>query len=157
MRGAERGITLCKTCSIIRLRVIAQYLIEGLFGICTLWTRLFAIDGLHTRVLECDWLGRGSQDKGEFDNDKDETIGSKVLIEVQAAENLRNLRKANKTCSDHHKPFRSEAQQLHVGDLVLVHRTKYSTSRSRVRKLDDRWSGPYRIREIPDNPTFYRR
>ena len=61
-------------------------------------------------------------------------LDQKVLIEVQAAENLRNLRKANKIYYDHHKPLRSEAQQPHVGELVLVHRTKYSTSRSRVRQ-----------------------
>ena len=76
-------------------------------------------------------------------------LDQKVLTEIQAAENLRNSRKANKTYYDQHKRLRSEAQQLHVGDLVLVHRTMDSTSRSRARKLDDRWSGPYRIRRNP--------
>ena len=77
-------------------------------------------------------------------------LDQKALTQIQAAENLRDSRKANKTYYDQHKQLRSEAQQLHVGDLVLVHRTKYSKSRSRVIKLDDRWSGPYRIREIPN-------
>jgi hypothetical protein len=27
--------------------------------------------------------------------------------------------------------------------------------RLRENKLDDRWSGPYRIREIPPNSTYY--
>ena len=37
----------------------------------------------------------------------------------------------------------------------LVHRTKASYSCSRAKKLDDRWSGPYRIRKIPEDSTFY--
>src|SRR5947207_14627500 len=48
-----------------------------------------------------------------------------------------------------------ETQKLHVGDLVLVHRTKDIYTRPRARKLDDRWFGPYRIREIPEDSTFY--
>ena len=61
----------------------------------------------------------------------------------------------NKTCYDQRNRLRPEAQQLHVGDLVLVHRIMDSTSRSRPRKLDEQWSGPYRIREILENSTFY--
>ena len=82
-------------------------------------------------------------------------LDQKVLTEVQAAENLRNSRKANKTYYDQHKRLRPEAQQLHIGDLVLLHRTKDSTSRSRAGKFDDRWDGPYRIRKIPDDSTYY--
>ena len=82
-------------------------------------------------------------------------LDQKVLTEVQAAESLRNSRKANKTYYDQHKRLRPEAQQLHIGDLVLLHRTKDSTSRSRAGKFDDRWDGPYRIRKIPDDSTYY--
>jgi hypothetical protein len=82
-------------------------------------------------------------------------LDQRVLTEVQAAETLRNSRKANKTYYDQHKHLRPEAQQLHLGDLVLRHNTKDSYSRSRAKKLDDRWSGPYRIRKIAENPTFY--
>ena len=46
--------------------------------------------------------------------------------------------------------------QFHVSDLVLLrHRTKASYSRSRAHKLDDRWSGPYRIRKIPNDSAYY--
>jgi len=83
-------------------------------------------------------------------------LDQRVLTEVQAAENLRNSRNANRTYYDQHHRLRSEAQKLHIGDLVLLHRTKAALSRSRAHKLDDHWSGPYRIREIPDNSTFYR-
>jgi hypothetical protein len=30
-----------------------------------------------------------------------------------------------------------------------------STSRTRARKLDDRWDKPYRIHKIPDDSTYY--
>jgi len=53
------------------------------------------------------------------------------------------------------KTDRTEAQKLRVGDLVLVHHTKDTYTRPRSRKLNDRWFGPYRIREIPENSTFY--
>ena len=82
-------------------------------------------------------------------------LNQKVLTKVQAMENLRNSRNANKTYYDQYKQLRIETQQLHVGDLVLRHRTKASYSRSRAHKLDDRWSGPYRIRKIPDDSTYY--
>ena len=74
----------------------------------------------------------------------------------QAAENLRNSRKANKAYFDIHNHLRPESgeQQLHVGDLVLLHRSQ--VRKRRATKLDDHWSGPYRIREIEPNSTFYR-
>jgi hypothetical protein len=75
---------------------------------------------------------------------------------TRAADNLRNSRKANKTYYDQHKQLRTDSQQLHVGDLVLLHRTGDTYSRVRAKKLDDRWFGPYRITEIPQNSTFYR-
>ena len=82
-------------------------------------------------------------------------LDQKVLTEAQASRNLQNSRNANKTYYDQHKQLRTESQQLHVGDLVLIHQTKDSFSRSRAKKLHDRWFGPYRIREIPKDSTFY--
>jgi len=101
-----------------------------------------------------DWEGE-VKTRGDLIMARMRQLDQRVLTEVQAAENLRNSRKANKIYYDQHKQLRSDAQQLRVGDLVLLHRTKYSTSRTRAVKLDDRWSGPYRIREIPDDSTFY--
>ena len=45
--------------------------------------------------------------------------------------------------------------QLQVGDLMLRHSTKSRFSRSRQRKLDDNWNGPFRIQEIPENSIYY--
>ena len=83
-------------------------------------------------------------------------LDQRVLTEVQAAENLRNSRKANKIYYDQHK-------QLRVRGAAISRRRScpssshqgFDYSRSRARKLDDRWSGPYRIREIPEDSTFY--
>jgi hypothetical protein len=74
----------------------------------------------------------------------------------QATENLLNSRKANKDYFDLHKRLRPESGKLHVGDLVLVEWTHLRNSRSRAAKLGDRWYGPYRIREVPQDSTFYR-
>ena len=52
--------------------------------------------------------------------------------------------------------MRGELQQLHVGDLVLVHQSKNHNSRSVENKIDDQWFGPYRIHEIPPDSTFYK-
>ena len=50
----------------------------------------------------------------------------------------------------------TDPQRLHVSDLVLVFQSKNLNSRSVKNKLDDRWFGPYRIREIPPDSTFYK-
>ena len=73
---------------------------------------------------------------------------------TQAAENLRESRKANKAYFDEHKHLRNASEQLKVGDLVLLFN---STLKKHLRKdkLVDRWMGPYRIREIPLNSTYY--
>ena len=38
---------------------------------------------------------------------------------------------------------------------MLVHNAKSPHSRSRAKKLDDNWQGPYRVREIPEDSTYY--
>ena len=82
-------------------------------------------------------------------------LDQRVLTEAQATTNLQNSCNANKVYFDQHKQLRTATQQLHVGDLALMHQTKDSYSRTRAKKLDDRWFGPYRIREIPEDSTFY--
>ena len=79
-------------------------------------------------------------------------LDQRNLHEAQAAKNLRNSRLGNKADFDANKRIRP--QQLNVGDLVLLHNTILEHSHSR--KLDDKWRGPYRIREIPPDSTFYR-
>ena len=82
-------------------------------------------------------------------------LDQRVLTEAQASKNLWNSRNANKADYDANHRLRAASQQLHIGDLVLLHNTKASYSRARAHKLDDRWLGPYRIRQIPDDSTFY--
>ena len=83
-------------------------------------------------------------------------LDQRKINESQASLNLQNSRKSNKSYFDQHHRLRSELQQLHVGDLVLLYNDAMKLSRSRRHKLDDRWRGPYRIREKPEDSTFYR-
>src|SRR5437762_3011440 len=69
-------------------------------------------------------------------------------LSVSHAEELERSRKGNKGYFDRHKRMRPDPQQLHVGDLVLLFQSKNLNSLSVRNKLDDRWFGPYRIREI---------
>ena len=71
----------------------------------------------------------------------------------QATWNLENSRKANKAWFDTHRRLRHTP--LKVGDLVLLYNTVTAKSRSVKHKLEDKWRGPYRIREIPQNSTHY--
>ena len=83
-------------------------------------------------------------------------LDQRALEEARAAENLERSRKENKVYFDEHKRLRGDEQlQLHVGDLVLLHTGKRQQSRVLKEKLDDYWRGPYRIREIPEDSTFY--
>jgi hypothetical protein len=85
-------------------------------------------------------------------------LDEQTLELSQAVENLRNSRKANKAYFDQTHALRPDGdQQLRCGDLVLVHNSaKFKTGKPpRVAKLDDRWLGPYRIREVAENSTFY--
>jgi hypothetical protein len=83
-------------------------------------------------------------------------LDERTLNEARATAELERSRKSNKTYFDQHQRMRGELQQLHVGDLVLLHQSKNLTSRSAKAKLDDRWFGPYRILEAPQDSTFYR-
>ena len=83
-------------------------------------------------------------------------LDQRVLTEAQASRNLRNSRNANKAYYDDNYRLRTVSQQLHIGELVLLHNTKASYSWWQAHKLNDRWFGPYRIRPIPDDSTVYR-
>jgi hypothetical protein len=86
-----------------------------------------------------------------------EQIMTKQELEKYAAQvSTMNKRKANKAYFDQQKRLRGDQQQLHIGDLVLLHNTRKQQTRSRAHKLDDNWHGPYRIHEIAENSTFYR-
>jgi len=76
------------------------------------------------------------------------------VSETIAADNLRNSRKANKVYFDQHHRLRPQNQQLKEGDLVLLYDS--ALQKNRNTKLNDRWRGPFRIVEKPENSTFYR-
>jgi hypothetical protein len=82
-------------------------------------------------------------------------LDERTLSEIRAAENLRDNRLGNKAYFDRTKNLRPESQQLCVGDLVLVHDTRHANDRSRSRKLEFRWLGPYCIREVTPDSTHY--
>ena len=82
-------------------------------------------------------------------------LDQQTLAQSQAVENLINSRKSSKNYFDEQHSLRPEQQSLKIGDLVLFN-SKQQTSRTRSSKLSDRWSGPYRIIELPEDSTFYR-
>jgi hypothetical protein len=84
-------------------------------------------------------------------------LDERTLREAKAAENLENSRRSNKAYFDEHwqHRMRSESQQLRTGDLVLLRNSRLDNNRARRYKLSDKWFGPYRIREIPENSTHY--
>jgi hypothetical protein len=82
-------------------------------------------------------------------------LDQRNVAQARAAENLQKSRLGNKAYFDQCKRLRPESQLLHNGDLVLLHETRYFNDRGRERKLDYKWSGPYRIRAIGENSTYY--
>jgi hypothetical protein len=79
-------------------------------------------------------------------------LDERILHEAQAFANFKNSRLANQAQFDRVKRLRTTAHQLKIGNLVLLHNTiKHSHSR----KLDDKWRGPYRIREVPEDSQNY--
>jgi len=82
-------------------------------------------------------------------------LDQRNLSVSQAVKNLQKSRLANKSYFDQHKRLRPESQQLCVGDLVLLHDTRYFHDRGRERKLNYKWSGPYRVRSIGEDSTYY--
>src|SRR5437667_5503006 len=78
------------------------------------------------------------------------------ISETQAATNLKNSRRTNKDYFDQHKRLCPKTQQLRVGDLVLLINGELLLSRNRQKKINNRWHGLYRIREVAEDSTFYR-
>ena len=76
------------------------------------------------------------------------------VSETIAADNFQNSRKANKVYFDQHHRLRPQNQQLKEGDLVLLYDS--ALQKNRNTKFNDRWRGPFRIVEKPENSTFYR-
>ena len=73
-------------------------------------------------------------------------------IEVQnALENIRANRIANKRRFDKNRRIRKE--KLEIGDMVLLHNTSFEKQWSK--KLDNRWLGPYKIRQIKEDCGTY--
>ena len=84
-------------------------------------------------------------------------LDERNLRETRAAVNLENSHRANKVYFDQHKRLCGEKQELHVGDLVLLQSvSNHPHNRSRARKLDDKWRGPFRIHVAPEHSTYYR-
>jgi hypothetical protein len=77
-------------------------------------------------------------------------------MENLAARNQRLARTQNKAYFDTVARLRSENQAIQVGDLVLVFRpVMLLPIKSRDTKLDERWQGPYRVKEKPQDSTYY--
>jgi hypothetical protein len=83
-------------------------------------------------------------------------LDKRITMEDIAARNQRQFRTQNKTYFDEAAWLRPPDREIHVGDLVLVFRPQMLQKRkSRDLKLDDRWQGPYRVREKTLDSTFY--
>jgi hypothetical protein len=80
-------------------------------------------------------------------------LDERNLKEAQAAVNQKNSRLANKAWFGSHKRLRKE--RLKVGDLVLLYNSFLEKSRTTKYKLHDKWRGPYRIREAPEDSMHY--
>ena len=66
-------------------------------------------------------------------------------------------RKSNKSYFDQHNQLRdSDGMKFSKGDLVLLYKSKDHISRGLATKLADKWIGPYRVTEAPEDSTFYR-
>jgi hypothetical protein len=76
-------------------------------------------------------------------------------METQAARNLRRSRIQNKASFDITKRLCSPDQRLRNGDLVVVYRFPNQKVLPRAHKLDERWEGPYRIRDEVEDRTYY--
>ena len=70
----------------------------------------------------------------------------------EATDKLRRSRVENSTRFDENRQLR--ASPLEKGDLVLMHDARREVDMSRVRKLDFRWTGPFRITELNNKGTF---
>ena len=77
-------------------------------------------------------------------------LDQQALEEARAAEAQRRSRFGGKEYFD--RTHRIRMTPLAIGDLVLLHNS--SIEKSHNVKLDDRWLGPYRIRDVRDNGSY---
>src|SRR5579862_3855582 len=83
-------------------------------------------------------------------------LDERVTMEDIAARNQRRVRTQNKAYFDAAARIHPEDHEIKTGDLVLIFRpSMLPKTRSRDLKLDERWQGPYGIREKPPDSTFY--
>jgi ribonuclease HI len=83
-------------------------------------------------------------------------LDERVTMEDISARNLRRFRTQNKAYFDAAARLRGEDHTIQPNDLVLVFRPAIlQKTRNRSLKLDERWQGPYRVREKPLDSTFY--
>jgi hypothetical protein len=83
-------------------------------------------------------------------------LDHRMEMENLAARNQHLARTQNKAYFDAVARLRSENQEIQVGDLVLVFRPfMLLPIRSHDTKLDERWQGPYRVKEKPQDSTYY--
>jgi hypothetical protein len=102
-----------------------------------------------------DWEGE-VEDRESLLRARMRQLDERNLRETRTAANLENSRRINKSYFDQHKRLRGESQELHVGDLVLLQTiSNQPHSRTRARKLDDKWRGPCRIHAVPEHSTYY--
>lgn len=80
-------------------------------------------------------------------------LDQRTLDEALAAERLERSRLGNKRHFDKKKRLRDKVQELRVGDLALLCNSANETSHNV--KLEDRWLGPYRVREVSE-AGYYR-
>ena len=77
-------------------------------------------------------------------------------MENISARNLHRFRTQNKAYFDAAARLRPEDHTIQPNDLVLVFRPAMTQkTRNRSLKLDERWQGPYPVREKPLDSTFY--
>jgi hypothetical protein len=87
-----------------------------------------------------------------------EQLDERKLMEAEAARNLQRSRIQNKAYFDSIRRIRPPSQALKKGDLVVAARFPkllLGERLSREDKLDDRWEGPYRIRDEVEDSTYY--
>jgi hypothetical protein len=80
-------------------------------------------------------------------------LDERRLSEIDAAWNLHRSRIQNKSYYDVRKRLRTSGEKL--WDLVVLFRLPNQKVPSRARKLDERWAGPYRIRDEMEDSSYY--
>jgi hypothetical protein len=87
-----------------------------------------------------------------------EQLDERRLMEAEAVRNLRQSRIQNRAYFDSIRRLRPLSQALKKGGLVVT--AKFPNLQPgqrppRANKLDDRWEGPYRIRDEVEDSTYY--